>query len=363
MLFGLFLFFTLVQIFLWSLLFARLAFWKAPLPHPEQPAVSVVVCARNELANLKKHLPLWLEQDYPHFELLLVDDGSSDGSADFLQAYAHSRLRYLRIDDKPKELRGKKYALSKGIEAAQHNWLLLTDADCRPASANWIKEMMAARAKHSDLVLGYGPYEAVPSKSLSLAVAYETSYAATQYLSLALWGLPYMGVGRNLLYHRLFYEKVKGFSSHWDIASGDDDLLVSAAAEGRKTAICLSPDSFCYSAPPQSWGAWRKQKSRHLSSSGRYKSWQKLILGSIAMSHFGFYGIFFIGISVNFVEINWWACFLLRSLVYIAISRRLLNRLQEAKLKPWIWAVDMAFLLYYILMAPYLFIRSKTQWK
>lgn len=364
MLFGIFAFFTLLQVLLWAVLFGRLARWSPRPAYAAQPPVSLIVCARNERSNLEQHLPLWLEQDYPDFELLLVDDGSTDGTASFLAQYSHPRLRVLTISDKPAALQGKKYALSKGIEAARHDWLLLTDADCRPASANWMAEMQAARrSPATNLVLGYGPYEAAPDKLLSLMVDYETSYAATQYLSLALWGLPYMGVGRNLMYHRLLYTQAQGFTHHEGIASGDDDLLISAAAEGKRTEICLSPSAFCYSKPPQSWGDWYRQKQRHLSTSGRYKTWQKFLLGSIALSHFGFYGVFFVGICFNFAELQWWACFLLRTIVYIIVYRTLLTQLREDTLKPWIWAIDMAFLCYYVLMAPYLLIRAKTQWK
>lgn len=363
MLFGLFLFFSFFQVLLWGIVFARLAFWRPALAYPEQPPVSLIVCARNELPNLQKHLPLWLEQDYPDFELLLVDDGSSDGTQDFLARYRHPSLRVLRVEDKPAGLQGKKYALAKGIEAARHDWLLLTDADCRPASSRWMALMQAARKEATNLVLGYGPYETAPRRDLSWMIDYETSYAATQYLSLALWNYPYMGVGRNLMYHRLLYDQVKGFSSHQDLASGDDDLLVSAAAEGKRTSICLRSNAFCYSAPPQSWRAWQQQKKRHLSTSARYTWGQKTLLASIALSHFGFYLSFFVGISLNFAELQWWACFLLRTFVYILVYRKVLDQLQETTLKPWIWAIDVAFLLYYALMAPYLFMRAKTQWK
>ncbi len=253
---------ALVQLFFWGILTRRL------VQHPVEvvpqamvawPPVSVIVCARNEAANLQKKLHILLQQDYPAWELIVVDDASTDATPVILaQAQAqHPQLRFLRLDTKTQA--GKKGALAAGIAAARHEQLLLTDADCWPASDQWIRHMARTAVQHqAQLVLGTGPYAWVPTP-LGRWVACGTAYVAVQYLTAALWGTPYMGVGRNLWYTKTAFQSAGGFEAHAHLASGDDDLLVNAVANGHNTAVCWHADSAVYSAPPPSWRALYQQ--------------------------------------------------------------------------------------------------------
>jgi hypothetical protein len=65
---------------------------------------------------------------------------------------------------------------------------------------------------------------------LNRFIRFETVYSAVQYLSFALNGSPYMGVGRNLIYHKSLFAEANGFKSHEKIASGDDDLFINQVA-------------------------------------------------------------------------------------------------------------------------------------
>lgn len=279
-----------VQLVFILFVFGRLAFARHTPPgvsDAQLPPVTLVVCARNELENLRALLPLLLQQVYPQFEILVMDDRSTDGSDGFLEELAaqHPQVRTIRVTQEYDHVTPKKYALTIALKKAQHPIVLLTDADCRPASDNWLRQMVAeAEGGRRDLVLGFSPYIRY-SGMLNFLIRSETLSTAVQYLSLALWGRPYMGVGRNLLYRRNLFFANRGFYSHMNVLGGDDDLFVNEVATGQNTAVSLDPDTFVWSEPKQTWAEWRRQKRRHLNVGRYYKIGDKIRLGLISSSH------------------------------------------------------------------------------
>ncbi len=241
--------------------------------------VSVIIAAKNEAQNLEKFLPEILEQDYPNFEVVVVDDGSTDDTTLILgnlkKKYTHLVTSYIKPDEKFQH--GKKLAITIGIKAAKNKTLVFTDADCHVQSDQWLKQM-SRNFKKNNLVLGFGGYKK-ENTFLNKLVRYDTIQIAILYFSRALSGKPYMGVGRNLAYTKELYDQVKGFSSHYHISTGDDDLFVREASAYAKTTIETDPKSFTMSVPPQSFKEWQQQKSRHLRSSHFYSFGQKAFLG------------------------------------------------------------------------------------
>ena len=251
--------------------------------HVKPFGVSVIVCAWNELENLKELLPLLNNQDYKTFEVIIMDDRSRDGTYDFLlmECADYQNVKFIRIEETPDHLSSKKYALTLGIKSAKYDVVLLTDADCRPQSEFWIKEMAACMSPDKEIVLGFSPYFKEKGFLNSL-IRYETFITALQYFSFALLGVPYMGVGRNLMYRKSLFLKNRGFAKHTNIVGGDDDLFMNEVATAENTAICLNPETFMYSFPKTTWQAWYRQKRRHLSVSKRYKLENKILLGGLA---------------------------------------------------------------------------------
>ncbi|MFT4664203.1 MAG: glycosyltransferase involved in cell wall biosynthesis [Polaribacter sp.] len=357
---------TLSQLIFWLFIFSRLAFYQ-PKNQTKKPtnsghSVSVVVCARNEAENLKKNIPRILNQNYHSFELLVVNDGSTDQTENILleNHMESSNLRRLNVIDKP-EGSGKKYALAKGIEASRYEVLLLTDADCEPANNDWIDGMQQYIRGPIEIVLGYAPYLKKPG-FLNLFIRYETVYAAIQYLSFALIGQPYMGVGRNLAYKKKLFFEAGGFRSHEHLLSGDDDLFINAAAHTHNTAICIDKQTFMYSEPEENWAAYFRQKSRHLTTGKHYKLTHQAILGTLSFGHIlhvlgGFFIIY--KFSIIFVMLVYVA----RMLVVLMIMRPILKKLDEASLWKWIPLLDMVFVIYLLVFAPILLFRKHKQWK
>ncbi|MBP8192398.1 MAG: glycosyltransferase [Chitinophagales bacterium] len=238
------------------------------------PSVSVIICAKNERENLQKNLPAILNQHYPAFEVILVDDGSDEQIT-----ITDERLTIITLSKEEKIGLGKKYALQKGIEAAKKELILLTDADCWPVSENWITEMAGCINDKHKIVLGISPYETTPT-FLNGLIEYETAQTALQYTGFALLGNPYMSVGRNVLYDAILLKSKKWSAEELSIASGDDDLAIQSLATKDNTAVCLSKESYTISEPKKIWKDWIQQKMRHYESGSLYKLSHRIQLGA-----------------------------------------------------------------------------------
>ena len=278
-----------IQLIYILFVFSRTAFYRQPghAPTPTPPPVTVVVCARNELDNLTELLPLLNDQGYPSFEVLVMDDRSTDGTDIFLEhEIAHlSHVRFIRIDREHEHITPKKYALTIALKKATYPTILLTDADCRPTSPDWLASMISPLANPDKaIVLGFSPYEYRPG-FLNVLIRAETLFTAVQYVSLALAGRPYMGVGRNLAYRTKTFFDNKGFYTHKNVLGGDDDLFINEVATSRNTAVCLDPQAFTWSKPKETWAEWRIQKRRHLNVGQHYKTGHKIRLGLLTGSH------------------------------------------------------------------------------
>ncbi|PTX42109.1 hypothetical protein C8P64_2525 [Christiangramia gaetbulicola] len=249
--------------------------------HPEVP-VSVIICAKNEEENLKNFLPAILEQDYPEFEVIVINDASTDGTLEIIEDFQKTdpRIKIVNVQNNEAFWANKKYALTLGIKKAKNTHLLFTDADCAPQTKNWIREMSANFQPGSSIVLGYGGYFQHSGSLLNKLIRFETLLTAIQYFSYAKLGSPYMGVGRNLAYTSTKFYEMKGFANHLHLRSGDDDLFVNEASTPDNTAICFHPDAITRSVPKSSFGEWFHQKRRHVSVAGHYKTKHKVLLGT-----------------------------------------------------------------------------------
>ncbi|NNE30922.1 MAG: glycosyltransferase [Winogradskyella sp.] len=242
--------------------------------------LSVIICAKNEAQNLEKNLPLVLNQNYPEFELVLVNDSSSDSTLKVMKAFSakHQNIKIVDVKNIEAFWGNKKYALTLGIKASTHDFLVFTDADCAPLSQNWLKEMSSKFSNQKAIVLGYGAYEKIKGSILNKLIRFETLLTAIQYFSYAQLGTPYMGVGRNMAYRKSLFFNNSGFNSHMHVKSGDDDLFINEVANNKNTATSYSPESFTISTPKKSFKHWLLQKRRHVSTAKYYKSMHKVLL-------------------------------------------------------------------------------------
>lgn len=258
-----------------------------------KPAVSVVVCAHNEEENLRDYLHNLLNQAYPCYEVIVVDDGSEDESLTILKQYArqYEHLYLTFVPHGARVISSKKLALTIGIKAAKYDYILLTDADCRPESRHWISEMMSGFAKEeTELVLGFSPYFERRGW-LSNMISYDTLLSGMQYMSMARHGHAYMGVGRNMAYRKQTFFDNNGFQGLLNERAGDDDLFVNKIATRQNTAVVCSPESLTWSSPKRTWKEWLQQKRRHLSVSSHYNNGNKLRVGAEPLMRGLMYGL------------------------------------------------------------------------
>ncbi|MDX1955785.1 MAG: glycosyltransferase [Chitinophagaceae bacterium] len=356
---------ALIQVFYFLFFFSRVSFYKLPKrDRYQQHPVSVIVCARDEDENLARNLPGLLVQQYPTtYQVIVVNDNSLDDSKYILQELKKTfkdKLHVVELTQEAKLISGKKYPLSIGIKEAKHEILLLTDADCVPASDKWVQLMQDAYDENTEIVISYGAYHK-KAGLLNKIIRFETFHSALQYLGFALAGTPYMGVGRNLSYRKSLFLRNKGFASINNIPGGDDDLFVNKAATAKNTAVVLDPEAFTLSYPKQSWKAWMNQKTRHYSTSRYYKRSHKFLLGLYSVSSFLFYPLLItsaIFYNWQFAAIGFGVRFLTQGLVYYYGMKRL----KENDLFAWFLFFDIWMFFYYIIFAPALWKRPRQSW-
>ena len=352
---------TIFQLIFWALFFSKLSYYKNNnVKKSDLQPVSVIVCAKNEAENLKNNLPKVLEQDYPNFEVIVVDDGSTDNSQQILLDIKKKYPILHVINESNKELPGKKGALTKGILAAKNEILLLTDADCFPDNSYWLKSMISQYSEEKPIVLGFSPY-VKENSLLNYFIRYETAYTATQYLSFAIAGMPYMGVGRNLAYKKALFIESKGFERHLNIASGDDDLFVNQIATKSNTQINIQKEALVYSIPKSSWRDYYYQKRRHLSTASSYQLKHQILLGVLAWSHLWHYlgGLILLLAYPEYLPIIG-ISYLVRIGVVKWMLWHIMRKLHDTSLWRWVILLDASYALYYFLFAPVLFITGSN---
>lgn len=319
------------------LLFSKFSLFKASEKNAAQAyPISLLICAKNEAENLQTHIPLWLNQVYPDFEIILINDASHDDTLEVMESFAEKNPQIQIVDVANNEAfwASKKYALTLGIKRAKNERLVFTDADCRPASIHWLQKMTSNFSEQKQLILGYGAYNK-SSGLLNFLIRYETLLTALQYFSYAKAGIPYMGVGRNLAYSKKLYDDNNGFISHIKIPSGDDDLFVNEVATKQNTALCFDEDTFTFSNPKQSWKDWFLQKKRHTATAKYYKLKHKILLASFYISNLSFWILALLGL----VFLDWKIAVALISFRFIfqfLIIGKAASKLKEKNLIPFI---------------------------
>ncbi len=242
-LFEIFSFSLLVQLGHFWIFFSKLAFYKARPASGVHPPVSVVITTHNQYNNLKQNLPSLLNQDYPEFEIMVVNDNSGDRSDELLQDFSQQNTNLSIVDLKQSLnwFKGRKFPLSLEIKSAKHDVLILTEINCRPPSNQWIKEMAVAYNPQTEILLSHSTY-ATQSK-FNQWYRFTAFYDGLFYLSMALAGKPFKGIGKNLSYQKQLFYNNKGFSSHYKINVGDDELFINQTAKKSNTRIQISSES------------------------------------------------------------------------------------------------------------------------
>ncbi|MBR6065073.1 MAG: glycosyltransferase [Paludibacteraceae bacterium] len=291
------------------------------------PGVSVILAAHNESYNLSQYLQALLSQDYPLYEVIVVDDGSEDSTRDVVERYMTSdpRLKMSFVPYGARVRSTKKLAITLAAKAAKYDYLLLTDADCVPESSHWISEMMSGfqlstvnSQLSTDIVLGFGAYF-MHKSHLNRLIQFDTLFNGLHYLGAALCGHPYMGVGRNLAYKKSLFFESGGFSHLMITRAGDDDLFVNHVATRTNTSVVISRESLTWSPSKRTFKEWWQQKRRHLSVSPQYRTSTKCRLAFEPLTR----GLFYVALICALVYYFLYTSYIVP--LYIALGLFLLR--------------------------------------
>lgn len=344
--------------------FSKLAFRKkTSQPHAFPPA-SIIICAKNEADNLTRFLPSIFEQDYPTYEVVVVNDCSYDYTGDCLKEFAvqHKNLKIVTIQEDDNYTHGKKIALMLGIKGAKYEHLLLTDADCKPKDKFWLRGMMEQFKPETDIVIGYGAYEKQKGL-LNKIIRFDTFMIALQFLSFTLKGKTYMGNGRNLAYKKSLFFKLKGFASHYHIESGDDDLFVNEAVSKHNSKIEINTTNHTVSKVKTTLAEWMAQKRRHITTFANYSRESKWRLFFLTGSQYLFYITFIAMLILNIGLFLIIFLFILRLLIQIIIFKKSMAELGENDLLLLTPVIEFILLFVYPLITVSNAFLKKNKWK
>ncbi len=362
--FGVFAFAFLIQLWYYLFFFSRVSFYKKKELPAFTPPASIIICARNEDHNIVDFLPMIFEQNYPEFEVVVVNDCSWDNTGDILNEFAkkHANLRIVTIKENENHAHGKKVALMMGIKGATHEHLLLTDADCKPSSKDWLRHMMQQFTTDTELVIGYGAYEKQKG-FINKIIRFDTFVIALQYLSFAFARRTYMGTGRNLAYKKSLFFKMKGFASHYHIESGDDDLFVNEAATRKNTRVELSVDSFTISRVKKTMKDWIRQKRRHVTTFKQYRFGSKFRLMALSISQYLYFLTFIIVLILQFQPILVLSMFGLRLVIQLLVFNKSMKVLAEKDLLVLSPLIELILMVLYPLITLSNLLMRKNNWK
>ncbi len=324
---------------------------------PLSEKITILICAKNEYDNLKKLIPL-LAQQIDVEQILVVDDFSDDNSLSLLSACAneYSKLDYIQSS---KNTKGKKLALQEGLSKVKTEWVLLTDADCKPTSENWAQQMLTA-ARGKEIVLGFSPYKKTKG-FLNRWIRYEAVLTAIQYFSFSLIGKTYMGVGRNLLYAKSLVKSGQSLDKNIDLKSGDDDLMVNILANKKNVAIQLHPDTWMVSVPKDTWKSYFNQKRRHLSTASRYKTEHQIQLLLFSVSWILLYVVLLYLLIFGYYKFAL-LLFTLRILLTYLSTIKLFPQLGLADCIGHWWYLDLCTAVYFLFFSIFAVLPQKEDW-
>ncbi|MDR2816937.1 MAG: glycosyltransferase [Proteiniphilum sp.] len=299
-------------------LFFYLFFYKQPysylkkreeiaVPDEALPAISVIVTSKNSAEELEQNLPFIMEQDYPDFEVIVVNRGSTDDTDMVLKAaeQKYSRLYHTYVPMEADGINEKKLALTLGIKAAKNDFLLFTEAYCRPCSEHWIKEFGKEFTQGKEVILGFSRLEIPQKTGLRGFMLYDNLIYHLKFLSMAILHKPFMGIGRNLAYKKELFFKHKGYSSILNLEGGEDDVYVNRIAPPKKTGVALSGESMTETGSVNHFSAWRALKSGYLCSKQYYKGFSFRLFGLETSSKYVFYLLLICAVALGIVSKNY----------------------------------------------------------
>lgn len=272
----------------------------------KQEPLSIIVTARNERQHLEELLPILLTQDYPEYEVIVVNDGSTDDTAELLYSLSN-RYRNLYHTFSPSNTRrisNKKLSVSLGIKASKYDWLVFTEANCRPANNQWIKTIARNFTEKTDVVIGACTYENNKGWR-NRFISFDKLTHTIKHIGFALAGKPYMALGKNMAYRKQCFFNEKGYSKHLDLLRGEDDLFINQIAKADNTRIELSANSVVVEKEYRTDKEWFQERISYLSTAVLHKGSQRTVSGLKAFNKAILTTSGIVGLAVSIIYCAW----------------------------------------------------------
>ncbi|PQJ74024.1 glycosyltransferase [Polaribacter gangjinensis] len=360
--FYVFIAFTAIQI-AYYLVFTSVFFSKKGTKKQATFPVSVIIFAKNNAENLTNFLPSILSQNYPTFEVVLIDNNSSDNTEEVINSFAltNSNIKLVSVENNEAFWGSKKYALTLGIKAAKYEYLLFIEPNCKPISEFWISEMSQEFSIEKSIVLGYSTIK--NEKNISnFLIRFYHFISALQYLNFAKLGIPFMADGKNLAYTKSEFYRAKGYINHMKQELGEDDLFIQDAANETNTAFCIQKNSFTESVFLQTFSNWFLNQRKKVFLKKRYQPKHRFLIGLFSVSKFLFYVL---GIILCFfypyeIMLSFFGTYFLIQFIVIGIASK---RMEEKNLIFFLPFLDISFLLIQISIFIANLTSKPTHWK
>ena len=327
----------LIQLGYFWIFFSRISFFRKKNTTSDQPPVSIVLVANNQYEFLQTNLPALLEQEYPDFEVVVVNDNSDDGTEDLLKelSHQHNNLQSIVLKQSLNWFKGRKFPLSLGIKSAKNDFILFTDPACKPISDQWISEIISSYDGQTEIVLGYASWQT--TSVFNRFYRFVAFYDALFYFSMALSGIPFKGIGKNLSYKRGLFYKHKGFSSHYTISAGEDEIFVNKAAKKQNTSICIHEAGKVISEKNTSFLNWLNLERSRLKIRRFFKPAHRVMISLYSASVFIFYTSFAFLLIAGFhwlVPVSVFALRLISQTIIFAFTQKKLSEKKLLLLSP-----------------------------
>lgn len=309
-----------------------------PVQSEGLPPLSVIICSHNQADDLQANLTFILEQDYPQFEVIVINEDNTAESNDYLklQEGRYPHLYHSFVPESTRGISNRKLAATLGVKASKYDWLVFTRPECRPQSDQWLKMLARNFTPQTQVVLGYSNYASVRKAYLRHAIL-DRLFLSMRYLGFALAGHPYMGIGCNMAYRKELFYSHKGFSTHLNLQQGDDDLFINQVATRRNTKVETSRDSVVRIRPMEHYKEWWEEKVSHATTARYYRGMQRYLIGWETTTRLAFYSAWTVTCIFCSVQQHWLAAglsvvaFLLRFLLQAVIVNKTARNLAEQR--------------------------------
>lgn len=210
----------------------------------KKEGISIVISCHNQAEYLEKNIPLLYQQDYHDFEIIVVDNSSTDHTDIVLQRLEkeYENFRHTFVPKSSRFISKKKLAITLGIKAARKPWVVLTEADCIPKNNLWLQTISSHFSPNTDLVIGYSAYTGNSNKTAK-RFAFEQMQYLFHCMSYAARNKAFGGDGCNLCVRKKYFIDNKGYSNTFNTPLGEDDLLISYLTKKGNTSVCVHPQS------------------------------------------------------------------------------------------------------------------------